>query len=289
MRSRCSRQAVRSRVRRSRSTTASSSTSIRSTAACSTSSSREQSRSVVFSAEPAAVGGRRRCRRSASAIRHVCPRGIWHIWLGFDHILFLRVAAAARRAGAARRLRGEPARIGFVRRSSTSPRSSPRSRSRIRSRCRSRRSGIVSLPVAVGRIGDRALGRARRAQQPVPGGGERALDRGVRFRPVARFRVRRRAAAISACRPARCALSLAGFNIGVELGPAGDRRRFSSRSPSPCAARGPIAGVILAGGSAAIAAVAGVWLVERAFDVPLFAMLDGSDAGPSASRFVFST
>ena len=68
------------------------------------------------------------------------------------------------------------------------------------------------------------------------------------------------------------ALSLAGFNIGVELGQLAIvaaflplayalRRTWSYR-------RG-----VLAGGSAAIAAVAAAWFAERAFDVPLFAAL----------------
>jgi hypothetical protein len=43
--------------------------------------------------------------------------------------------------------------------------------------------------------------------------------------------------------------------------------------------------VILAGGSAAIAAIALVWLVERAFDVPLFAML-AAGRWADASRFI---
>jgi uncharacterized membrane protein YqjE len=64
------------------------------------------------------------------------------------------------------------------------------------------------------------------------------------------------------------ARSLLGFNLGVELGQLGivalvmplawwvrDTRFYR--------------GVVLAGGSAAIAAVAAVWLVERAFDLAL--------------------
>ena len=68
------------------------------------------------------------------------------------------------------------------------------------------------------------------------------------------------------------ALSLAGFNLGVEGGqlvivsillPAAFwvRRTWSYRR------------VVLAGGSACIASIAGVWLVERAFDVPLWSAL----------------
>jgi len=68
------------------------------------------------------------------------------------------------------------------------------------------------------------------------------------------------------------ALSLAGFNLGVEGGqlvivsillPAAFwlRRTWSYRR------------IVLVGGSACIASIAGVWLVERAFDVPLWSAL----------------
>jgi hypothetical protein len=68
------------------------------------------------------------------------------------------------------------------------------------------------------------------------------------------------------------ALSLAGFNIGVEVGQLAIvaaflplafalRRTWSYRR------------LVLAGGSTAIAAVATVWFAERAFDVPLFTAL----------------
>jgi hypothetical protein len=66
------------------------------------------------------------------------------------------------------------------------------------------------------------------------------------------------------------ALSLAGFNVGVELGQLAIVAVFL-----------PLAFVVrasaayrrwtLAGGSAAIAGIASVWLVERALDVPVFA------------------
>ena len=68
------------------------------------------------------------------------------------------------------------------------------------------------------------------------------------------------------------ALSLAGFNVGVELGQLAIvaaflpvafwlRRTWSYRR------------LVLAGGSTAIAAIAVVWFAERALDVPLFAAL----------------
>jgi hypothetical protein len=68
------------------------------------------------------------------------------------------------------------------------------------------------------------------------------------------------------------ALSLAGFNIGVELGQLAIVAAFL---PVAFALRSTwtYRRVVLAGGSTAIVAIAGAWLVERAFDLSLFAPL----------------
>jgi hypothetical protein len=68
------------------------------------------------------------------------------------------------------------------------------------------------------------------------------------------------------------ALSLAGFNIGVELGQLAIVAVFL---PAAYAVRTSwtYRRVVLAGGSAVIATIAGAWLVERAFDMPLFGLL----------------
>ncbi len=68
------------------------------------------------------------------------------------------------------------------------------------------------------------------------------------------------------------ALSLAGFNIGVELGQLAIVAAFL---PVAFALRSTWAyrRVVLAGGSAVIVAIAGTWLVERAFDMPIFVAL----------------
>jgi hypothetical protein len=68
------------------------------------------------------------------------------------------------------------------------------------------------------------------------------------------------------------ALSLAGFNVGVELGQLAIVAAFL---PIAFALRSTWAyrRVVLAGGSAVIVAIASVWLVERAFDLPVFAAL----------------
>jgi hypothetical protein len=68
------------------------------------------------------------------------------------------------------------------------------------------------------------------------------------------------------------ALSLAGFNVGVELGQLAIVAAFL---PLAYALRKTWSyrRLVLACGSGAIAAVAAVWFAERAFDIPLFAAL----------------
>jgi hypothetical protein len=68
------------------------------------------------------------------------------------------------------------------------------------------------------------------------------------------------------------ALSLAGFNIGVELGQLAIVALFLPLAYALRATWG-YRRLLLAGGSAAIAAVAAIWFAERAFDLPLFAAL----------------
>ncbi len=72
------------------------------------------------------------------------------------------------------------------------------------------------------------------------------------------------------------ALSLAGFNIGVELGQLAIVAAFL---PVAFALRSTWAyrRLVLAGGSTVIVAIAGVWLAERAFDLPLLAALAAAE------------
>ena len=74
------------------------------------------------------------------------------------------------------------------------------------------------------------------------------------------------------------ALSLFGFNVGVELG---QLAIVTAVLPLAFLLRSTWAyqRVVLIGGSTAIAAIAGVWLVERAFEVTLFSAL-ASGLGP---------
>jgi hypothetical protein len=65
---------------------------------------------------------------------------------------------------------------------------------------------------------------------------------------------------------------LAGFNIGVELGQLAIVALFLPLA-YVLRAKWGYRRLLLAGGSAAIAAVAAVWFAERAFDVQLFAAL----------------
>ena len=67
------------------------------------------------------------------------------------------------------------------------------------------------------------------------------------------------------------ALSLAGFNIGVELGQLAIVAVFLPPAYMARATRGYA--LVLRGGSAVIAAVAAVWLAERALDLPITAAI----------------
>ena len=125
--------------------------------------------------------------------------------------------------------------------------------------------------VALVGIRDSAVGRAGSAQQCVPGSCARALDR-----PAFAFGLLHGFGFAGALQdlglPAgSLALSLAGFNIGVELGQLAIVAAFL---PLAFALRATWSyrRVVLGGGSLAIASIAGVWLVERAFDVKWLAM-----------------
>ena len=101
---------------------------------------------------------------------------------------------------------------------------------------------------------------------------QRPLDRRVRLRPAARLRLRRCAARTSACRRAR---SRCRWSASTSASKPGSSRSSSLFLPLAFALRSTwtYRRLVFGGGSVAIAAIASVWLVERAFDVGVFSAL----------------
>ena len=156
--------------------------------------------------------------------------GVWHIWIGFDHVLFLLslllpavLAGAALCAGVLGRVQGRH-----------------RVHRRALDHAVARRALRGDAALAAGRIGDRRLGGARGAQQPLAGGAASALAGGVRLRPDPRLRLRQRARrpGPAAGKPARRAARLQPRRRG---GSARHRGACSCRSPTRCARPGSIA------------------------------------------------
>ncbi len=195
--------------------------------------------------------------------------GIWHIWLGFDHILFLisllLPAVLVRRSGtwqAATSFRGSFVEVAKVVTAFTAAHSITLTLAAL---------GLVALPSrwVESAIALSVVLAALNNLVPVVANGRWiaafafGLLHGFGF-----------AGALQdlGLPTQGLALSLAGFNIGVELGQLAIVAAFlplAFRLRATSAYRR----VILMGGSAVIAAVAAVWLAERAFDVPLFAAL----------------
>jgi hypothetical protein len=210
--------------------------------------------------------------------------GIWHIWLGFDHILFLvsllLPAVLVLRDGTwrpARSFRAAFIDVAKVVTAFTLAHSITLSLAAL---------GLVSLPSrwVESAIALSVVLAALNNLFPIVANGRWIAAFGFGLLHGFGF-----ASALSdlGLPAGSLALSLAGFNIGVELGQLAIVAAFL---PLAYAMRGTwtYRRVILAGGSAAIAAIAGVWLVERAFDVPLFAILDAGRIA-DASRSLFST
>jgi len=243
-----------------------------------------QSRSVVFSADKPqwVVGG-----DAAGPLRQFATyvhEGIWHIWLGFDHILFLvsllLPAVLVLRDGAWRpagSFRAAFVDVAKVVTAFTLAHSITLSLAAL---------GLISLPSrwVESAIALSVVLAALNNLFPVVANGRWIAAFGFGLLHGFGF-----ASALSdlGLPTGSLALSLAGFNIGVELGQLAIVAAFL---PLAYAMRGTwtYRRVILAGGSTAIVAIAGVWLVERAFDVPLFAILEAG-RWANASRFDFST
>ena len=154
-------------------------------------------------------------------------------------------------------------------------------------RCREGRDRIHDRPL------DHAVARRavdRRAAVALGGVGHRAVGRGwppsttyFRSWPTAAGSPRSDSACstasaspvrctTSACQPGRSRLSLAGFNLGVEVGQLAIVLLFL---PLAFALRSTwtYRRLLVGGGSLAIAAIASVWLVDRAFEVSVFSAL----------------
>jgi HupE / UreJ protein len=228
-----------------------------------------ESRSMVFSAErPRQIAGGDAGGPLAQFAAYV-HEGVWHIWLGFDHILFLvslllpavlvRCDGAWQSAAKFRDAFWDVARIvtAFTLAHSITLTLAALS--------------IVSLP---SRWVESAI-----ALSVVLAALNNVFPIVQRGRWIAAFAFGllhgfgfAGALADLGLPTGSLALSLAGFNIGVELGQLAIVAAFL---PVAFALRSTWAyrRVVLAGGSTAIVAIAGAWLVERAFDMSLFAPL----------------
>jgi hypothetical protein len=228
--------------------------------------------SAVFAADRArqVVGGEAggALRQFATYVRE----GVWHIWLGFDHILFL-LSLLLPAVLVRRDARWQPApsfRAAFIGVAKvvtafTAAHSVTLSLAAL---------GVVALPSrwVESAIALSVVLAALNNLRPLVG--ESRWIAAFAFGLVHGFGF---AGALQdlGLPSGSLALSLAGFNAGVEIGQlaivaAFLPLAFASRA-TPAYRR-----VALAGGSTVIAAVAAVWLVERAFDVPLFAAFAAS-------------
>jgi hypothetical protein len=230
---------------------------------------RGESRSMVFSVErPRQVVGGDTAGALAQFAAYV-HEGIWHIWLGFDHILFLMSlllpAVLVRQDGkwrAAANFRDAFLDVAKIVTTFTVAHSITLTLAAL---------GLVSLP---SRWVESAI-----ALSVVLAALNNIFPMVERGRWIAAFAFGllhgfgfAGALADLGLPAGSLALSLAGFNVGVEMGQLaivaaflpiafGMRSTWTYRR------------VVLAGGSAVIVAIAGVWLAERAFDLPLFAAL----------------
>jgi hypothetical protein len=195
--------------------------------------------------------------------------GVWHIWLGFDHILFLLSlllpAVLVRRERAWRAsasFRASFIEVAKVVTAFTAAHSITLTLAAL---------GVVALPSrwVESAIALSVVLAALNNLVPVVSGGRWIAAFAFGLLHGFGFAGALRALGLPT---EGLALSLAGFNLGVEIGQLAIVAAFL---PLAYAFRATTAyrRVVLAGGSAAIAAVAIVWLAERALDVSLFAPL----------------
>ena len=241
---------------------------------------RGQSRSVVFGADhPQWVIGGDAAGPLLQFVTYV-DEGMWHIWLGFDHILFLvsllLPAVLILREGAwkpAPSFRAAFVDVARVVTAFTLSHSITLSLAAL---------GIVALPSrwVESAIALSVVLAALNNLFPLVANGRWIAAFGFGLLHGFGFAS---ALADLGLPSGSLARSLAGFNIGVELGQLAIVAAFL---PLAYALRGTrtYRRLVLRGGSAAIAAIAAVWLAERAFDVPLFQALHAD-----ASRWMFWT
>jgi len=195
--------------------------------------------------------------------------GVWHIWLGYDHILFLvsllLPAVLVRRAGAwqpSASFRASFVDVAKVVTAFTLAHSITLSLAAL---------GVVALPSrwVESAIALSVVLAALNNVFPVVANGRWLAAFGFGLLHGFGF-----AGALQdlGLPSGSLALSLAGFNLGVEAGQLAIVLAFL---PIAYAMRATMTyrRVVFAAGSVAIAAIAAVWLAERALDMPLFAAL----------------
>ena len=227
------------------------------------------SRSTIFTADAprAAVGGD--AGGPLAQLATYVHEGVWHIWLGYDHILFLLSlllpAVLVRRGGqwlAVASFRAALVDVTKVVTAFTVAHSITLSLAAL---------GVVALPsrVVESAIALSVVLAALNNVFPVVAHGRWLAAFGFGLLHGFGFAGALQDLGLPA---GSLALSLAGFNVGVELGQLAIVAVFL---PAAFLLRGTRAyrRGFLTAGSMAIAAIAAVWLAERAFDVPLFAAL----------------
>jgi len=227
------------------------------------------SRSVVFSAEAShqVVGGE--AAGPVAQLATYLHEGVWHIWLGYDHILFLLSlllpAVLVRRAGAwhaAASFRASFVDVAKVVTAFTLAHSITLTLAAL---------GVVALPSrwVESAIALSVVLAALNNVFPVIANGRWLAAFGFGLLHGFGF-----AGALQdlGLPSGSLAISLAGFNLGVECGQLAIVAAFL---PLAYCARATFAyrRIVLTGGSLAIATIASVWLAERALDLPLFAAL----------------
>jgi len=228
-----------------------------------------ESRSVAFSADaPQRILGGETGGRLRQVATYV-NEGVWHIWTGFDHVLFLLslllpavLWRQARRWESAHSFRAVFVDVGKVVTAFTLAHSITLTLAAL---------SIVVLPsrwVESG-IALSVVLAALNNLMPIVRNGRWIAAFGFGLLHGFGFAGALHDLGLPA---GSLALSLAGFNLGVE---AGQLAIVSLFLPLAFALRSTwtYRRLVLGGGSAAIAAVATVWLVERAFDVGVFSAL----------------